>query len=123
MPSRRVLYDPHAPHLWPRTWKRADPRPPQSLQSVETTQAAYSGGMGVAATSSSTRRHTGARSAYERRQVGQASWRWRSISFRQSEWMVCPHGSTAVGRTESNKYSKQTGQLWRIEFSTHTWLS
>ena len=36
--------------------------------------------------------------------------------------MVCPHGSTAVGLTLSNRYSKHTGQFWRMLFSTHTWL-
>ena len=46
----------------------------------------------------------------------------RSISRRQSEWMVCPHGSTAVGLTLSNRYSKHTGQFWRMLFSTQTWL-
>ena len=46
----------------------------------------------------------------------------RSISRRQSEWMVCPHGSTAVGLTLSKRYSKHTGQFWRMLFSTQTWL-
>ena len=50
------------------------------------------------------------------------TWRLRSISLRQSLWMVWPQGSTAVGRTLSNRYSKHTGQFWRMLFSTHTWL-
>lgn len=45
-----------------------------------------------------------------------------SISRRQSEWIVCPQGSTAVGLTLSKRYSKHTGQFWRMLFSTQTWL-
>lgn len=45
---------------------------------------------------------------YDLRQIGQVEVRLRCSSLRQAEWMVCPHGSTAVGRTLSNRYSQQT---------------
>lgn len=37
-------------------------------------------------------------------------------------WMVCPHLSTVVGSTDSNRNSKQMGQFWCIARSTHWWL-
>jgi hypothetical protein len=45
---------------------------------------------------------------YDLRQMGQVEVRLRCSSLRQAEWMVCPHGSTAVGRTLSNRYSQHT---------------
>lgn len=40
--------------------------------------------------------------------MGQLEVRLRCSSFRHPLWMVCPHGSTAVGRTLSNRYSQHT---------------
>lgn len=37
--------------------------------------------------------------------------------------MVWPQGSTVMGRTLSNRYSKHTGQFWCMLFCTHTWDS
>ena len=37
--------------------------------------------------------------------------------------MVWPQGITLMGFIDSKRNSKQTGQLWCMLFSMHTWLS
>ena len=69
----------------PRTWL-------QSLQRMWATQQAYSSGMGVLATSSSTLRQIAARSAYDFMQMGHASCLHQEDPRLRMSWVLMMRG-------------------------------
>lgn len=97
--------------------------PPPFPITITTTYPRYSSGIGAAATSASILCHTCEKSDTDFKHTGQDSMPFRCMSEKHSECMVWPQRNTEVGRIESNRNSKQMGQLWCMLFSTHLWLS
>lgn len=114
-----VLYELQFRHFKATMWNRTSDLEPQSLQRIQINLFWYASGIGVSATCWSRISQYLDKSQIDFEHTGHVNLKCCSISFKQSKCIVCPQRNTLISFIESNRYSKQTGQLWCMALSTH----